>query len=87
MDATCVPYSPTHDLLKTCLKVGGSLLKIASPNKSDVPYQTGEYVRDMVEAGEVSVLNVKTADNVADIMTKPMPPERHRLLSGRLRRS
>ena len=40
----------------------------------------------MVEAGEVSVLNVKTADNVADIMTKPMPPERHRLLSGRLRK-
>ena len=42
-------------------------------------------MRDMVEAGEVSVLNVLTADNVSDIMTKPLPPERHRLLAGRLR--
>jgi hypothetical protein len=43
------------------------------------------YIRDMVDAEEIRIARVDTLDNVADIMTKPMPPERHRLMSGRLR--
>ena len=32
------------------------------------------YVRDMVEALEIEVPFVRTADNIADFFTKPMPP-------------
>lgn len=44
------------------------------------------FVRDMVEAGEIAVCRVGTADNVADICTKPMPSDRHRQLAARMRR-
>ena len=44
------------------------------------------YVRDMFEAGEILPVRIGTADNVADLMTKPLPPERHRMLAARLRR-
>ena len=33
------------------------------------------WVRDMVEAGELRVPYVKTADNLADFLTKPQPPK------------
>ena len=45
------------------------------------------YVRDCVEEGYIAVYRVGTADNVADIMTKPLPAERHRVLAARLRSS
>ena len=37
------------------------------------------------EAGEVTVVKVDTADNVADVLTKPLPRERHRRLAALMR--
>ena len=44
------------------------------------------FVRDMYEAGEVLPTRIGTLDNVADLFTKPLPPERHAMLAARLRR-
>ena len=44
------------------------------------------FVRDMYEAGEVLPTRIGTLDNIADLFTKPLPPERHTMLAARLRR-
>ena len=44
------------------------------------------FVRDMYEAGEVLPMRIGTLDNIADLFTKPLPPERHAMLAARLRR-
>ena len=43
------------------------------------------FVRDMVENGEIAVLKVDTAVNTADVLTKHLDTERHRLLAAQLR--
>ena len=40
----------------------------------------------MYEAGEVLPTRIGTLDNIADLFTKPLPPERHAMLAARLRR-
>ena len=42
------------------------------------------YIRDMVEAQEIVVPLVGTADNDADFFTKPLPPKRFKLLRRRV---
>ena len=41
------------------------------------------FVRDMVESFELEVPFVRTADNIADIFTKPLPKEDSRYLRFR----
>ena len=41
--------------------------------------------RDLVESGEIAVLKVDTAVNTADVLTKHLDTERHRMLAAQLR--
>ena len=43
------------------------------------------FVRDMVENSKIAVLKVDTAVNTADVLTKHLDTERHRLLAAQLR--
>ena len=44
------------------------------------------FIRDMVDADEVRVVRVRTNDNVADLLTKPLARERFRMLAALMRR-
>ena len=42
------------------------------------------YVREVSESGEVLVVPVNTADNISDVMTKHLSPQRFKYLVARL---
>lgn len=54
-----------------------------SGSKKHMAETHGNYVKPCVEAGKVRVRWISTKENVADIMTKPLPIESHKYLSQR----
>ena len=43
------------------------------------------FVRDTLTAGEITLRYLPTADMVADVLTKPLPQDKHEKLSGAMR--
>jgi hypothetical protein len=57
---------------------------LSSPARARKTLVEGHWVRELVDHGEVEITYVKSAENIADVLTKALPLTQHKFLIHKL---